>query len=332
MSEVERPGEFELIERYLAPLATDAGAAGLKDDAAIVHPKSRTDIVLTKDALAAGIHFFADDPPAAIASKALRVNLSDLAAKGAEPFGYLMALALPDDWTVEWLEAFVSGLAADQARFGVTLLGGDTLKASGGLTVSITALGRLPEGAIVRRSGARPGDRIFVTGTIGDSALGLALRQDAGKADAWRLSADARAHLATRYLMPEPRTAAAQAVRRYAHAALDVSDGLFGDMQRMAKASGVALRLEAAQIPLSPAVATAVAADPAAFELAICGGDDYEIVAAVPPEYVGAYLVELRDAGLAVTEIGSVEEGEGVRILGRDGLPLALGSASFHHF
>tara|TARA_R110002020_G_scaffold20374_24_gene69610 strand:+ start:3596 stop:4594 length:999 start_codon:yes stop_codon:yes gene_type:complete len=332
MSDVERPGEFELIDRYLAPLATDAGAAGLKDDAAIVHPKSRTDIVLTKDALAEGIHFFAEDPPAAIASKALRVNLSDLAAKGAEPFGYLMALALPQDWTVDWLEGFVSGLAADQARYGVTLLGGDTLKASGGLTVSITALGRLPEGAIVRRSGARPGDRILVTGTIGDAALGLALRKDPGQAEAWRLSAVARAHLTARYLMPEPRTAAAQAVRSYAHAALDVSDGLFGDMARMAKASGVAVRLQAAQVPLSPAAAAVIAVDPAAFELAVCGGDDYEIVAAVPPQNVGAYLVALRDAGLAVTEIGVVEEGEGVRIIGRDGDPLPIGPSSFHHF
>lgn len=332
MSDVERPGEFELIDRYLAPLATDAGAAGLKDDAAIVHPKSRTDIVLTKDALAEGIHFFAEDPPAAIASKALRVNLSDLAAKGAEPFGYLMALALPQDWTVDWLEGFVSGLAADQARYGVTLLGGDTLKASGGLTVSITALGRLPEGAIVRRSGARLGDRILVTGTIGDAALGLALRKDPGQAEAWRLSAVARAHLTARYLMPEPRTAAAQAVRSYAHAALDVSDGLFGDMARMAKASGVAVRLQAAQVPLSPAAAAVIAVDPAAFELAVCGGDDYEIVAAVPPQNVGAYLVALRDAGLAVTEIGVVEEGEGVRIIGRDGDPLPIGPSSFHHF
>ena len=332
MSDVERPGEFELIDRYLAPLATDAGAAGLKDDAAIVHPKSRTDIVLTKDALAEGIHFFAEDPPAAIASKALRVNLSDLAAKGAEPFGYLMALALPQDWTVDWLEGFVSGLAADQARYGVTLLGGDTLKASGGLTVSITALGRLPEGAIVRRSGARPGDRILVTGTIGDAALGLALRKDPGQAEAWRLSAVARAHLTARYLMPEPRTAAAQAVRSYAHAALDVSDGLFGDMARMAKASGVAVRLQAAQVPLSPAAAAVIAVDPTAFELAVCGGDDYEIVAAVPPQNVGAYLVALRDAGLAVTEIGVVEEGEGVRIIGRDGDPLPIGPSSFHHF
>ena len=332
MSDVERPGEFELIDRYLAPLATDAGAAGLKDDAAIVHPKSRTDIVLTKDALAEGIHFFAEDPPAAIASKALRVNLSDLAAKGAEPFGYLMALALPQDWTVDWLEGFVSGLAADQARYGVTLLGGDTLKASGGLTVSITALGRLPEGAIVRRSGARPGDRILVTGTIGDAALGLALRKDPGQAEAWRLSAVARAHLTARYLMPEPRTAAAQAVRSYAHAALDVSDGLFGDMARMAKASGVAVRLQAAQVPLSPAAAAVIAVDPAAFELAVCGGDDYEIVAAVPPQNVGAYLVALRDAGLAVTEIGVVEEGEGVRIIGRDGDQLPIGPSSFHHF
>ncbi|WP_018697720.1 thiamine-phosphate kinase [Amorphus coralli] len=332
MTDDDRPGEFELIERYLAPLATDKGAAGLKDDAAIVHPNTRTDIVLTKDALAAGVHFFLDDPAGTIAAKALRVNLSDLAAKGADAFGYLMALALPADWTEEWLAAFVEGLAADQARYGVTLLGGDTLKASGGLTVSITALGRLPEGAIVRRSGARPGDRLFVTGTIGDAALGLALRLEPELADRWRLSAEAQAHLADRYLLPQPRTAAARAVRTHAHAALDVSDGLCGDMKRMAKASGVAMRVDAQRIPLSSAVATAVAMEPEALGRALRGGDDYEIVAAVPAADAESFVAEIRDAGLAVEEIGVVEEGAGVRIDGRDGEPLDLGAGAFHHF
>ncbi|MDQ0316044.1 thiamine-phosphate kinase [Amorphus orientalis] len=327
-----RPGEFEIIERYLAPLASDPGAAGLSDDAAVITAEPGTDLVVTKDALAADVHFFADDPPGSIASKVLRANLSDLAAKGATPAGYLMALALPSDWTADWLEAFVAGLADDQDRYGITLLGGDTLKASGGLTISITAFGRLPAGSIVRRSGAKPGDRVFVTGTIGDAALGLALRFEPGKASAWGLDDAMAAHLADRYLWPQPRTTAAAAVRRFASAALDVSDGLIGDLAHMASSSGVAARIGAADVPLSPAVAQASRIDPAAFEMALTGGDDFEILASVPEQSCDGFRDALTAIGVPVTEIGSIEAGEGIVVVGRDGQPMTLAGTSFSHF
>lgn len=332
MSNGGRPGEFELIDRYLAPLASDPGAAGLRDDAAVISPEPGFDLVITKDAVAAGVHFFPDDPADAIAAKALRANLSDLAAKGAEPVGYLMALALPADWSASWLERFVAGLAADQARYGITLLGGDTLKASGGLTVSITAIGRLPAGTIVRRAGAKPGDRLFVTGTIGDAALGLALRLDPAKAVGWQLDTEMGDHLAGRYLRPEPRTAAAEAVRRFASAALDVSDGLIGDLTHLTDASGVAARVEAGRVPLSPAAARAAANDPTAFEHALTGGDDFEILAAVSAERSAAFQDALETATVPVVEIGAIGEGSGVSVVGEDGRPLSLGAASFRHF
>ena len=201
----ERPGEFELIERYFRPLASDPGAFGLTDDVAVYAPPHGEDVVLKADMIAEGVHFFGNDPPGAIAAKALRVNLSDLASKGATPVGYLLSLALPGDWSEDWLRDFAAGLAADQATFGVSLFGGDTTRAAGGLTVSIAAFGRVPAGSVVRRSGAAPGDLVFVSGTIGNSALGLRIRlgtldsMPAGKA------AD---HLLDRYLYPQPRVGA----------------------------------------------------------------------------------------------------------------------------
>src|SRR5690606_19603926 len=168
----ERPGEFGMIARYLRPLASDPGAFGLTDDAAALAPEPGFDLVLTKDMVAAGVHFFADDPAASIARKALRVNLSDLAAKGAEPIGYLLGLALPADWTEDWMAEFSAGLAEDQKRYGLSLLGGDTVKSPDGLMLSVTAIGQVPSGGIVRRAGAQAGDLIVVSGTIGDAALG----------------------------------------------------------------------------------------------------------------------------------------------------------------
>ncbi|MEW5422459.1 thiamine-phosphate kinase [Amorphus sp. 3PC139-8] len=332
MSGDDRPGEFELIERFLAPLASDPGAAGLQDDVAVISSRPGMDLVVTKDAIAAGVHFFPEDPPDTIAAKALRANLSDLAAKGADPFGYLMALALPKDWSTDWLAGFVGGLSADQTSYGVTLLGGDTLTASGGLTVSITAFGWLPRGSIVRRSGARPGDRLFVTGTIGDAALGLALRLEPGKAEAWGLDDDQRDHLLARYLKPEPRTAAAAHVRAFASAALDVSDGLIGDLAHLAEGSDLAARIEAARVPISPAVAEAARADPAAFRQALTGGDDFEIVAAVPPDHAAAFVAALSESGVAVAEIGVCAEGEGVHVEDEAGRPFPLDGTSFSHF
>jgi thiamine-monophosphate kinase len=325
-----RPGEFELIARHFAPLAADPAALALSDDAACLRPRAGDDLVVTTDLIAAGVHFFADDPPGAIARKALRVNLSDLAAKGAEPVGYLLALALPADWTEAWIRKFTAGLAADQAEYGVPLLGGDTSRSANGLTITITAIGRLPRGTMVHRGGARPGDRVYVSGTIGDAALGLALRTGRVARPAAGRQA---AHLLDRYLHPQPRLALAGAVRRHANASLDVSDGLVGDFGHICEVSRVDGVIEAARVPLSPAAARMVAGDPALLAVALTGGDDYEILATVAPAAASRFERAARRAGVAVTCIGRVTEGEGRRmVVGGDGLPLVLGHASFDHF
>ncbi len=325
-----RLGEFDLIARYLRPLADDPAALNLTDDAAAFTPPPGADLVLTKDMVAAGIHFFPDDPPASIARKALRVNLSDLAAKGADPVGYLLGLALPADWTEDWMAAFAAGLAEDQQAFGITLLGGDTVKAAGGLTLSITAIGAVPSGRMVRRAGARVGDVLVVSGTIGDAALGLRLRLGSIDGGAAGEGAD---HLLDRYLHPRPRTALAAAVRRHASAALDVSDGLVGDLGHMLKASGVGARIEAARVPLSVAARALVAADPSALSSVLSGGDDYEILASIPPRNVAGYRAEAAAAGIDATVIGEIVAGAGPAVvIDADGTPIRLERASHDHF
>lgn len=328
-----RSGEDELIARHFAPLATAAGALALTDDTAFYTPPPGFDLVLTKDAVAAGIHFLPDDTGASIARKALRVNLSDLAAKGAEPVGYLLALGLPDGWTEDWLADFAAGLAGDQKAFGVSLYGGDTIRTVERAVISVTAFGLVPTGAMVRRGAAQAGDRIVVTGTIGDGALGLKLRLDPDLAGRLGLAAADVAHLRDRYCHPQPRVTAAAAVRTHARAAMDVSDGLVGDLRKMATTSGVAIRLDTARVPLSPAAAAAIAADPALLVAAITGGDDYEIAAAVPPDAVAAFIADCAAAGVAATEIGAVLAGEpGVAVAGGDGAGLMIGQGSFSHF
>jgi thiamine-monophosphate kinase len=329
-SKPRRPGEFELIARYFAPLATDPAALGLADDAARLRVNSRDELVVTTDLIAAGIHFFADDPPESIARKALRVNLSDLAAKGARPAGYLLALALPADWTEAWIRKFARGLQGDQATYGISLIGGDTSRAANGLTVAITAIGRLPRGTMVHRGGARPGDLLYVSGTIGDAALGLAIRL--AKADGNSVDRSA-GHLLDRYLHPQPRLALAAAIRRYATAALDVSDGLVGDFAHICAASGVSGVIEAPRVPLSPPAVRFIAASPSGLERALTGGDDYEILAAIAPADAAAFERAARRAGVAVTRIGHVTKGQGAPVvLGPDGRRLAFGHASFDHF
>eukprot|EP01037_Dinobryon_pediforme_P022698 gene22698-23934_t len=273
-----RPSEDDLIARYFRPLATDPGAFRLGDDCATLSPPPGHDLVLKADAVAEGIHFFSDDPWRAVAQKALRVNLSDLAAKGARPLGYLLSLALPRDWTEPKLADFAQGLAEDQSEFGIPLMGGDTIRSPDGLMVSITVLGLVPQGRMARRGGARAGDRIYVSGTIGDAALGLQLRLDPALAQRLSLSKSQSDHLLTRYLLPQPRQALAQAVLAHAHGAMDVSDGLVLDLTRMTRVSAVRARLDVRRVPLSDAARTAIAADPALLEAALTGGDDYELL------------------------------------------------------
>jgi thiamine-monophosphate kinase len=316
-----RPGEFALIERYFRPLADNADAFGLTDDAAAYRQRPGDDLVLTTDTVAAGIHFFADDPAEAIARKALRVNLSDLASKGATPYGYLLALALPENWTERWLSRFAAALAADQKTYGVTLIGGDTTKAADGLSITITAIGRVPKGEMVLRAGAEPGDAIFVSGTIGDAALGLRIRQGRLK-----LARGGKA-LVNRYLNPQPRVSLAPAVLRHASAAMDVSDGLVGDLGHICDVSGVGAEIQAAAVPLSTQVAAALRAEPKLLGAVLNGGDDYEILATVPERLADAYVAEAANAGVAVTRIGMIllekgppvvrdAKGNAIRIIG----------------
>jgi thiamine-monophosphate kinase len=323
-----RPSEDDLIARFFAPLAGPEGL-GLRDDAALLTPLPGSDLVLTKDALVAGVHFFADDPPGAIARKALRVNLSDLAAKGAEPVGFLLALALPGDWTADWLAAFATGLGEDAAAYRCPLFGGDTVKTPGPLMVSVTALGRVDSGRMVARAGVRPGDLIYVSGTIGDAALGLRLRLGKGPS-----LADAhQTFLLDRYLLPQPRQKLVPALRRFATGGMDVSDGLIGDLTKMLRVSGVSGEFHLASLPLSDAARAAAAADPALFEIATTGGDDYEILASVSPHKAVAFETAAAEAGVSVTRIGQALVGaESPRFLGRDGAAVSFERGAFSHF
>jgi thiamine-monophosphate kinase len=334
--------EDRLIAKYFRPIATHPGAFGLADDAAAVAPPPGCDIVLTTDGIIGGVHFFPDDPADAVARKALRINLSDLAAKGAAPLGFLLSVALPADLAPGWLEAFARGLREDATHYGCPLLGGDTDKSPpspasfgspGSVTVHIAALGTVPHGTMVRRAGATPRHRIVVTGTIGDAALGLMLRQDPEAAARWRLDAAMRDRLIGRYLLPQPRNAIAEALRRHAAAAIDVSDGLAGDLAKLCRASGVAADIPVERVPLSAAARQALAAESALIETILCGGDDYEVVAAVDAGNIEALRAEAAAASVAVTEIGTFTAGPPrARFRTADGRELPFKQPSYSHF
>jgi thiamine-monophosphate kinase len=323
--------EDRLIAAYFRPRATPPGAFGLADDAAAIAPPPGCDLVLTTDGVIGGVHFLPDDPPDTVAKKALRINLSDLAAKGATPAGFLLSIALPAEVSSAWLERFARGLGEDAAAYGCPLLGGDTDRSPGAVTVHVAALGTVPHGTMVRRNGARPGDVVVVTGSIGDAALGLMVRQ--GKAARWPLDAAMRAFLEGRYLLPQPRTAVAEALRRHATAAMDVSDGLAGDLAKLARASGVAADVAVADVPLSAAARAAVAAESGLIETVLTGGDDFEIVATVDPDKVAALRAEAASVNVALTAIGTVAAGPpGARFRGADGRVLAFKRPSYSHF
>jgi thiamine-monophosphate kinase len=323
--------EARLIARYFRPLATSPGAFGLGDDAAVVTPPPGCDLVLTTDGVIAGVHFFPDDPPGAIARKVLRMNLSDLAAKGARPVGFLLSVALPASFEEQWIAGFAAGLGEDAAHYGCPLLGGDTDHTPGPLSVSIAAFGVVPHGKMVRRATAKAGDSIVVTGTIGDAALGVLLRRDESLAERWRLSNAMSAHLKRRYLLPEPRNALAGAVLEHAAAAMDISDGLVGDLAKLCRASGVAAEIDVVRVPVSDAVKVAREADPALIETILTGGDDYEIVATVAPEKLAALRTAAAAAGVPVTEIGRIVDGEGARFVLK-GKALTFARPSYSHF
>ena len=317
----ERPGEFALIAELFAPLSKAApGAFGLTDDAAVLAPPPGHELVLKTDAIVEGVHFFRNDPPRAIAQKALRVNLSDLAAKGAVPAGYLMVLLLPDWPDAAWLRAFADGLAADQKAFGLSLMGGDTSATPGPLSVAISAFGFVPAGQMIRRAGAKPGDLVFVSGTIGDAGGGLAALKE-NKPDA---------ALIARYRVPEPRLALGPLLRGVASASLDVSDGLVADLRHIADVSQVRIEVDAARIPLSTAL-KALWGEEAAMRAAT-SGDDYEIAFTTPASRRSEVANAAARSGVAVSEIGRVVTGEGAVLLDETGNAIALARAGYTHF
>lgn len=323
--------EERLIARYFRPLVTAPNAFGLADDAAVLTPPGGCDLVVTTDGVIAGVHFLPVDPPQDISRKALRMNLSDLAAKAATPAGFLLSIALPTATQESWIAAFAEGLSQDISQYGCPLLGGDTDHTPGPLSVSITAFGTVPHGAMVRRGTAKPGDVIAVTGTIGDAALGVLLHRDADLAKRWRLSSAANDHLQGRYLLPQPRNALAAALRRHASAAMDVSDGLIGDLAKLCRASTVAAEIDVAAVPLSDAARAALSADAKLLERILGGGDDYEILLTLPAGNFAAFCAAAENAAVPVAKIGQITSGQGVRCL-REGKVVSFAQTSYSHF
>jgi thiamine-monophosphate kinase len=313
-------GEFEFIAR-LRPLASAPGALALVDDAALLDPHPGMQLVLTKDAMVAGVHFLEGDPAGQIAQKLLRVNLSDLAAMGAAPVGYLLALARPRAIEDDWLAAFCAGLADDNAAFGVSLLGGDTVSTPGPLTLSLTAIGEVPQGTALLRGGARSGDDIWVSGTLGDAALGLAVLQ--GALD---VAEPLRSHLIERYRLPQPRLALGQALRGLAHAAIDISDGLLADLGHIVEASEVGAEVRVDLLPLADADL------PGAREAALSGGDDYELLCAAPPSQRSAIERLAEKLDLPLTRIGTLQAAPGIRVIDAAGAEIHPERTGWQHF
>jgi thiamine-monophosphate kinase len=320
-------GEFGRIREFFAPLA-GLGSLSLTDDAALLECPPGYRLVVTVDQLVEGVHFLADDPPDLVAKKLMRRNLSDLAAMGATPRHYLLTSALPASHGDDWVRRFAEGLAEDQHRFGLALLGGDSTSTPGPAALTLTAIGHVAAGTEIRRAGAKPGDRLWVTGTIGDAYLGLrALRGEFAD-----LSAEHRTALIARYRLPEPRCTLGSMLIGIAHAMIDVSDGLAADLGHVCETSSVAGVVELPHVPLSPAAQLLVGRDAAILPALATGGDDYELLFAAPPEADEEITSLSRSLGLPITAIGTFETGHGVRLIDAAGQDVPIGAAGWRHF
>jgi thiamine-monophosphate kinase len=317
MSTPEAWDEFDLIDRLFRPLAEGAPEAlELRDDAAVIPSRAGHDLVVTTDSIVEGVHFLHTDPADMVARKLLRVNLSDLAAKGAKPYGYFLNVCWPHGHNPVAQELFAAGLAKDQRTFGVKLFGGDTTATPGPLTLGATMLGWVPAGRMVRRNGAKLGDLLLVSGTIGDATLGL----EAAQGRVVGLAAWQNELLVHRYRLPTPRLDLQPGLAQ-AHAAADVSDGLIADAAHIAEASGLGLEIDLERLPISPLAAEWVArqSDAAlALSRLATGGDDYEIVCAAAKSIA------------QFTPVGRFVAGSATRVR-HGGHELNLGRKGFRH-
>ena len=322
--------EFDLITAYFKPLAHGFdGSLNLTDDAAILTPPAGHELVVTTDAINAGVHFLGNEDAALIAQKALRVNLSDLAAMGATPLAYLLSLQLPKNTPAEWVKRFAEGLQHDQAQFQIHLAGGDTTSTHGPLSCSITAFGTVPNGKALRRNGAKVGDIVYVTGTIGDSAMGLGLLQ---KRIGQTLLGAEEAWLIGRYFLPQPRTTFGQGLIGIASSAMDISDGLVQDLEHICSASGVGATIGRHLLPLSDGAITLTSTDEVLFEYALAGGDDYELLLTAAPKHDADVRTLAASAGIPVTPIGFIAMGNSVKLEDADGQMLSVPRKGFAHF
>ncbi len=320
-----------MIARYFSPLAAPGGL-NLKDDAAYLTPPSGMDLVMTVDAVVAGVHFFSADAPEGLARKALGVNISDLAAKGAEPGGFLLTLGLSDDWAPEWLEAFAGSLQEAAAEWRCPLYGGDTVRANGAPFISITAFGFAPHGRMVQRSGAQVGDSLCVSGTIGDAALGLFLAGHEKSAWAGNLTGEEKSSLLDRYHHPRPRIALVPVIRQYATAAMDISDGLVGDLEKLLSVSNVSAEVSLEKIPLSSAAAAAFASDQQCLHRIMTGGDDYEILCTIPGNVLEEAMAEAASINIGLTPIGIITAPDADPVFRYKGSNVEIMQKAFSHF
>ena len=326
--------ELDLIERIRArAIARDGVLLGIGDDAALLQVPAGHELAVTADTLNAGVHFPADATPADIGWKALAVNLSDLASMGARPAWCTLSLSLPGDDTA-WLDAFLDGFLGLADTHAVALVGGDTTR--GPLSIAVTAMGWVEAGAALRRDGARPGDDVWVTGTLGDAAAALVLGGyvpipldgvampvvEAGNAAALR----------ARLARPAPRVAVGRALAGLAHACVDVSDGLLADLGHICRRSGVGAEIELARLPASPALRAAYADDELRAALQAAGGDDYELCFSASTAAREAVARALEQAGTTGTRIGRITDGDGVRALAADGSPWRPFRGGYVHF
>ncbi|NVJ69261.1 MAG: thiamine-phosphate kinase [Alphaproteobacteria bacterium] len=315
-------GEFDLIAKYFRPLA---GAEGLElvDDASCVSPPPGMDLIVTKDLLIEKIHFVGDEAPSSIAEKALAVNLSDLAAKGAKPLHYWLGLALPKQAEESWVADFTAGLKRSQDKFGISLAGGDTTASPGPVIVSITAAGVVPKGRMIKRAGARAGDLVFVSGTLGDASLGL--KSVVGELP---VSED----LVQRYLRPEPQMALGQALLGLATACADVSDGLLADLGHICEASDVGAEVRQGDLPLSAAAQEVLRANPGEWPCVFAGGDDYELVFTVRAEDLSKVSLVSNRLGVRLSCIGRIKGTPGCHLVDKEGLLVQTSRTGYQHF